>query len=66
MRNTVKEFKPKFKVGDRVYDKKYGFGTVNQVNPADRDYPYDIHYEDGTMIWYKARGVVPASKAKLL
>lgn len=66
MKNTRKEFKPKFKVGDRVYDKKYGFGTVKQVNPTDRDYPYDIHYEDGTMIWYKAKGVVPASEAKIL
>lgn len=53
--------KTKFKVGDRVYDKKYGYGVVHQVHPEDRDYPYDIHYEDGTKIWYKAKGVVLAS-----
>lgn len=56
--------KLKFNVGDRVFDKKYGFGYVHQVNPNDRDFPYDIHYEDGTKIWYKAKGVVPASEAK--
>lgn len=56
--------KLRFNVGDRVFDAKYGYGTVHQVDPDNRDYPYDIHYDDGTMIWHKAKGAVPASEAK--
>ncbi len=54
----------KFNVGDHVYDKKYGFGVVHKVDPNDKEFPYNIHYEDGTTIWYKAKGVIPAVEAK--
>lgn len=28
---------PKFKVGDNVHDKKYGFGVVRKVDPCNAD-----------------------------
>lgn len=50
--------KTKFNVGDCVFDKKYGHGTVQKIDTDSKDFPYLIFYEDGTKIWYKARGVI--------
>lgn len=50
--------KTKFNVGDRVFDKKYGHGTVQKIDADSKDFPYLVFYEDGTKIWYKARGVI--------
>ncbi len=41
----------KFRVGDKVYDKKYGFGVVRQTDPGNKAYPYYVEYKDGTHIW---------------
>ncbi len=54
----------KFKVGDKVYDKKYGFGVVRQVDSSNETYPYYVEYKDGTRIWYKGKDMIPASEAK--
>jgi len=54
----------KFKVGDSVYDKKYGFGIVYQVDPGSKDYPYYVEYKDGTHIWYRGKDMKPASEQK--
>lgn len=57
-----------FNEGDRVYDPKYGFGTIMKTDPENREFPYLVHYEKhggrgGTKIWYQARHAVPASEA---
>lgn len=52
--------KLKFNVGDRVFDKKYGHGVVQRVDAGNSELPYLIFYEDGTKIWYKAKGVTLA------
>ena len=61
--------KLKFNVGDRVFDKKYvpprkgrkyGHGVVQRVDAGNSEFPYLIFYEDGTKIWYKAKGVTLA------
>lgn len=49
--------KLKFNVGDCVFDKKYGHGVVQRVDAGNSEFPYLIFYEDGTKIWYKAKGV---------
>lgn len=54
----------KFKVGDKVHDKKYGFGTVCKVDPSNKAYPYYVEYQDGTHIWYRGENMKPASEAK--
>lgn len=41
----------KFKPNDKVYCKKYGKGFCHQVNESDKDWMYDFHFEDGTLIW---------------
>lgn len=50
--------KIKFNVGDHVIDKKYGHGVVQRIDADNSEFPYLIFYDDGTKIWYKARGVV--------
>lgn len=52
--------KLKFNVGDRVFDKKYGHGVVQRVDAGNSEFPYLIFYEDGTKIWYKAKGATLA------
>lgn len=54
----------KFKVGDKVYDEKYGFGVVCQVDPGNKAYPYFVKYNDGTHIWYQGKNMKPAFEAK--
>ncbi len=54
----------KFKVGDKVYDEKYGFGVVRQTDPGNKAYPYYVEYKDGTHIWYQGKDMKPASEAK--
>lgn len=51
----------KFKVGDKVYDKKYGFGVIGQIDPHNKTYPYDVKYEDGTCIWYDGKDMKSAA-----
>ena len=41
----------KFKPGDKVYSKKYGKGFCHQVDEQDKDFTYDFHFKDGTIIW---------------
>lgn len=40
-----------FLPGDRVRSTKYGEGFLHQVDPNDREFHYDFHFADGTMIW---------------
>lgn len=54
----------RFQVGDKVFDRRYGFGVVKKVDPKDRYYPYYVEYNDGTHIWYRADHAVPASEAR--
>ena len=54
----------KFKVGDKVYDEKYGFGVVCQVDPQNKAYPYYVKYKDGTRIWYDGKNMKPAAEGK--
>lgn len=56
----------KFKVGDKVYDEKYGFGVVRQADPCNKAYPYYVEYKDGTHIWYQGKDMKHASEAKKL
>lgn len=49
----------KFNVGDKVYDEKYGFGVVCQVDPHNKGYPYYVKYKDGTHIWYGGKDMRP-------
>ncbi len=42
---------PKFQPGDKVRCAKYGNGFCHQVNPEDKEFMYDFHFEDGTLIW---------------
>ena len=41
---------PKFQPGDKVRCAKYGNGFCHQVNPEDKEFMYDFHFEDGTLI----------------
>lgn len=43
--------KLKFKPGDKVYSRKYGKGFCHQVDEQDKDFTYDFHFKDGTIIW---------------
>lgn len=54
----------KFKVGDNVHDKKYGFGVVRKVDPCSKAYPYYVEYKDGTRIWYQGKDMVPTSDVR--
>jgi len=45
-----------FAVGDNVISKKYGRGTVTDINPYDAEFRYNVSFEDGTKVWYDGRG----------
>lgn len=56
-----------FNVGDEVYDSKYGFGTIEQVDVDNADFPYYGVFHDKkngtTKAWWRADEAVPASEA---
>ena len=71
MKTKQSRKKYEFSVGDRIYDKKYGFGTVMKTDLDNSKFPYLVHYENhggrgGTKIWYQANHAVPASEAGTL
>lgn len=45
----------KFKPGDVVRCEKYGRGTISQVDPKNRDFTFDVHFDEGTVVWLSAR-----------
>lgn len=43
--------KTKFKCGDTIRNEKNIQGFVHQIDPNDREFFYDIHWADGTLVW---------------
>lgn len=62
-----KRWKPRFAVGDEVYDPQYGFGKIEQVDKNNAAFPYYGVFNGGkkgvTKVWWRAIQTVPADKA---
>ncbi len=41
----------KFKKGDIVYSSKFGKGVVKNSDPTNKNFHYDVTFEDLTQVW---------------
>jgi hypothetical protein len=47
----------KFEIKNKVINKKYGIGFINNINLNEPYFRYDVWFKDGTKVWLNERNI---------